>query len=227
MRVAAGRKLRVGLALGAGASHGWAHIGVIRRLEEAGVAPDIICGCSAGALVGAYHAAGKARHLWRSGYTTSRYAAPFDYMRMRKGRSLFGEKLLREMSEDFRRLAIEQLPFAVRRGGDRPGDRPRDHGADRAPRAGRGGFRSLPGSLSAGEDREPVGGGWLPGQPGAGFDLPGSRGGSRHCGTGSGRRREVARHLPGVQRGRAMVGSPRRRQQGRVRRRNASQPCSP
>ena len=33
-------------------------------------------------------------------------------MRMRKGRSLFGEKLLREMSEDFRRLAIEQLPFA-------------------------------------------------------------------------------------------------------------------
>ena len=111
MRVAAGRKLRVGLALGAGASHGWAHIGVIRRLEEAGVAPDIICGCSSGALVGAYHAAGKLDILeeWVHNLTVRR---TFDYMRMRKGRSLFGEKLLREMSEDFRRLAIEQLPFA-------------------------------------------------------------------------------------------------------------------
>ena len=111
MRVARGRKLRVGLALGAGATHGWAHIGVIRRLEEAGVAPDIICGCSAGALVGAYHAAGKLDILedWVHNLTVRR---TFDYMRMRKGRSLFGEKLLREMSEHFRRLDIEELPFA-------------------------------------------------------------------------------------------------------------------
>lgn len=111
MRVVRGRKLRIGLALGAGASHGWAHIGVIRRLEEAGVAPDIICGCSAGALVGAYHAAGKLDILedWVHNLTVRR---TFDYMRMRKGRSLFGEKLLREMSEHFRRLVIEELPFA-------------------------------------------------------------------------------------------------------------------
>lgn len=111
MRVARGRKLRVGLALGAGASHGWAHIGVIRRLEEAGVAPDIICGCSAGALVGAYHAAGKLDTLedWVHNLTVRR---TFDYMRVKKGRSLFGEKLLREMSEDFRRLDIEELPVA-------------------------------------------------------------------------------------------------------------------
>lgn len=46
-------ELRIGLALGSGSSRGWAHIGVIRALAELGVVPDIICGTSVGALVGA------------------------------------------------------------------------------------------------------------------------------------------------------------------------------
>ncbi len=50
---------KVGLVLGSGAARGWAHIGVIRELEENGIRPDIICGCSIGALVGAAYAAGK------------------------------------------------------------------------------------------------------------------------------------------------------------------------
>jgi NTE family protein len=49
---------RVGLALGSGSARGWAHIGVIRALEKAGVCPDIVCGTSVGALVGAAYAAG-------------------------------------------------------------------------------------------------------------------------------------------------------------------------
>jgi NTE family protein len=49
---------RVGLALGSGSARGWAHIGVIRALEKAGVHPDIVCGTSIGALVGAAYAAG-------------------------------------------------------------------------------------------------------------------------------------------------------------------------
>lgn len=45
----------IGLALGSGSARGWAHIGVIRALEEAGIRPDIVCGTSIGALVaGAY-----------------------------------------------------------------------------------------------------------------------------------------------------------------------------
>ncbi len=104
-------KPRIGLALGAGGSHGWAHIGVIRHLQEVGITPDIICGCSAGALVGAYHAAGKLDSLedWVLNLTVRR---TFNYMRSKRGRSLFGEKLLREMSAHFRRLAIEDLPVA-------------------------------------------------------------------------------------------------------------------
>ena len=43
---------KLGLALGSGAARGWAHIGVLRGLEEIGVRPDAIAGCSVGALVG-------------------------------------------------------------------------------------------------------------------------------------------------------------------------------
>ena len=59
------RKLRVGLALGGGSARGWAHIGVIRALEEAGVHPDIVCGTSIGSLVGAAYAAGELDRLER------------------------------------------------------------------------------------------------------------------------------------------------------------------
>ncbi|MBW2725590.1 MAG: patatin-like phospholipase family protein [Deltaproteobacteria bacterium] len=47
----------VGLALGSGAARGWSHIGVIRALTEAGIEPEIVCGASAGAVVGAFYAA--------------------------------------------------------------------------------------------------------------------------------------------------------------------------
>lgn len=50
---------RIGLALGSGSARGWAHVGVIRALEEAGIRPDLVCGTSIGALVGAACAAGE------------------------------------------------------------------------------------------------------------------------------------------------------------------------
>jgi len=52
------RKPRIGLALGAGGARGWAHIGVIRALADAGVAPEIVCGSSMGSLIGAAYAGG-------------------------------------------------------------------------------------------------------------------------------------------------------------------------
>lgn len=64
-------KLKTGLALGSGSARGWAHIGVIRTLEEAGFKPDIICGTSIGALVGGAYAAGELDRLeqWVGGLT--------------------------------------------------------------------------------------------------------------------------------------------------------------
>jgi NTE family protein len=48
----------VGLVLGGGGLRGFAHIGVLQALEEAGIQPDIVVGTSAGALVGAAYASG-------------------------------------------------------------------------------------------------------------------------------------------------------------------------
>ena len=50
---------RLGLALGGGAARGFAHIGVIQVLEEAGIRPDLVAGTSAGSLVAALYASGK------------------------------------------------------------------------------------------------------------------------------------------------------------------------
>jgi NTE family protein len=55
----------VGLALGGGAARGWAHIGVIRALEEAKIRPAYVVGCSMGALVGAAYASGVLDELER------------------------------------------------------------------------------------------------------------------------------------------------------------------
>jgi NTE family protein len=45
--------------LGGGAARGFAHIGVIQVLEEAGIRPSLVVGTSAGSLVAAFYASGK------------------------------------------------------------------------------------------------------------------------------------------------------------------------
>jgi NTE family protein len=50
---------KIGLALGGGAARGFAHVGVIAALEEAGIKVDLVVGTSAGSLVGAIYASGK------------------------------------------------------------------------------------------------------------------------------------------------------------------------
>ena len=54
---------RIGLALGSGSARGWSHIGIIDSLMEAGIEPDIVCGTSIGALVGAAYVAGRLSEL--------------------------------------------------------------------------------------------------------------------------------------------------------------------
>ena len=49
----------VALALGSGGARGFAHVGVIKALEEAGVVPDIVTGSSSGAVVAALYASGR------------------------------------------------------------------------------------------------------------------------------------------------------------------------
>lgn len=62
MRRAVRQRKKLGLALGGGAARGFAHIGVIRALEEGNIVPSCVAGTSAGSLVGALYCAGFDSH---------------------------------------------------------------------------------------------------------------------------------------------------------------------
>lgn len=77
----------IGLALGAGGARGWCHIGVLRGLEALGVKPDLVAGCSMGALVGAAWADGKLDQLeqWVRALTPARVLRLLDFSLRRSG----------------------------------------------------------------------------------------------------------------------------------------------
>lgn len=53
------RRRRIGLILSGGGARGFAHIGVLRVLEQCGIKPEIVAGTSMGAVIGALHASGR------------------------------------------------------------------------------------------------------------------------------------------------------------------------
>lgn len=56
---------KIGLALGGGGARGWAHIGVIRALQEADIKIDYVAGTSVGAMIGAIYTIGALDRLER------------------------------------------------------------------------------------------------------------------------------------------------------------------
>lgn len=52
------KKYNTGLVLSGGGTRGFAHLGVLKALEEEGIRPDIISGVSAGSIAGAFYADG-------------------------------------------------------------------------------------------------------------------------------------------------------------------------
>jgi len=109
------RKPRIGLALGSGSSRGWAHIGAIRALEERGVKPDLICGTSIGALVGAVYASGQLDQLesWVTGLAWSKVWRLMDITL--KGGLIRGQRLFNLFRATFQDLEIAELttPFGA------------------------------------------------------------------------------------------------------------------
>lgn len=101
----------IGLVLGGGAARGWAHIGVIRALEKIGVKPDLVCGTSIGALVGAIYAAGELDRFeeWVLGLGVSEI---FSYIDVSfSGGLLKGDRLMEFLRTDFVDRPIEALPI--------------------------------------------------------------------------------------------------------------------
>lgn len=106
-----GRRPRVGLVLGGGSARGWAHIGVIRALEQAGVRPDLVCGTSIGALVGAAYAAGELDHLeeWVLQLAVKDVVALMDVTL--SGGLFKGERLIDFFRRHWADRPIEELPM--------------------------------------------------------------------------------------------------------------------
>lgn len=113
--MSAAHKPRVGLALGSGSARGWAHIGVIRALEQAGIRPDVVCGTSIGALVGAAYAAGDLDRFeqWVLGLGIRDVVAFMD-VSLSSG-LLKGERLMDFFRRNFEDRQLETLarPFAA------------------------------------------------------------------------------------------------------------------
>ena len=105
------RRPLVGLALGSGSARGWAHIGVLRALTEAGLKPDIVVGASVGAIVGAAYAAGDLDRFeqWVRGLSARAVWSFVDFGL--GGGMLKGEKLVAFFRERFANPAIESLPL--------------------------------------------------------------------------------------------------------------------
>jgi len=112
--VEAPRKAKLALALGGGAARGWAHIGVLRALDEAGIEVGMIAGTSIGALVGGCYLAGKLDALenFARSLTMRRIAGLLD-LTIGGGGLLGGMRLTKRMQEHLEGLTIEDLdrPF--------------------------------------------------------------------------------------------------------------------
>ncbi|MCJ2036103.1 patatin-like phospholipase family protein [Methylobacterium sp. J-068] len=101
---------RIGLALGGGSARGWSQIGVIEVLEEAGIHPAVVAGCSIGAVVGGCYAAGQLGLLKSFALSlTRRSVMGLLDLRLRSG-LIAGDRLKRRLQHDLADRRIEGLP---------------------------------------------------------------------------------------------------------------------
>ena len=88
-----GLRKKIGLALGGGGVRGFSHIGVLRVLEEEGIAVDLIAGTSAGALIGGAFASGQSSREIQEKIDAYMRSQEFEESTIKSvGESFFGDK---------------------------------------------------------------------------------------------------------------------------------------
>ena len=107
----AAKKTSIALALGGGCARGWAHIGVLRALDEAGIEISMIAGTSIGALVGGCYLAGKLDELeeFARSLTRRRMFGLLDF-RLGGNGLLGGMRLDARLRQHLEGVRIEDLP---------------------------------------------------------------------------------------------------------------------
>ncbi len=108
------KEVRLGLALGGGAARGFAHVGVIQVLEEAGLRPGFVVGTSAGSLVAALYASGKTPAELVRVAETMQEAEITDWMLpiLNRG-ALRGEALAKYVNTQVGGRSLEQMRIPV------------------------------------------------------------------------------------------------------------------
>ena len=106
-------KKKVGLALGAGSAKGFAHIGVLQALEEAGIGIDMISGSSMGAIIGGIYSVGTDLAMLERFITSIKL---YDYLDVKlplNGGLLKGERLqdLIQVLTHNKTFAQTKIPF--------------------------------------------------------------------------------------------------------------------
>jgi len=105
---------RIGLALGGGAARGFAHVGVIQVLEEAGIRPSLVAGTSAGSLVAAIYASGKSGAQLQQVAETMDEVAIADWsLQIFSRGALRGEALARYVNGQVNSRLIENMPLPL------------------------------------------------------------------------------------------------------------------
>jgi NTE family protein len=106
-------KPRVALVLGSGGPRGYAHVGVMKVLEEAGIEYDLVVGSSVGSLIGAF---------WASGFAASeidRVSASggpltlFDISPFADRGWIRGQRLQDYVNDRLKTTSIERLPRSL------------------------------------------------------------------------------------------------------------------
>ena len=104
-------KPRIGLALGGGSARGFAHIGVLKSLDQAGIKPNVVAGTSAGALVGAFYAAGWTPWQIEEFFLQVRESDVADFSAAGKRGLLTGDALATLVQARLKGALIESLPI--------------------------------------------------------------------------------------------------------------------
>lgn len=108
------KPLKIGLALGGGAARGFAHVGVIEVLEEAGLKPQLVVGTSAGSLVAAIYASGKTGAQLQQTALGMEEVAITDWMLPIFGKGMFrGEALGRYVNQLVGGRLIENMAIPL------------------------------------------------------------------------------------------------------------------
>lgn len=107
------RKARIALVLGGGGPRGFAHVGVLKALEDAAIRPDLLVGSSMGALIGVLYASKPdAREIERLLMKEDLKAGWRD-LTLSRHPWLKGDYLELRVREQLNGMSLEQLPIPM------------------------------------------------------------------------------------------------------------------